>query len=180
MTPTEVVDRLHGRLCDVCPGPISDRLEGPEGQKFFRYSMVSVVAIVISEIVLLFCAGIIGWSAVVSNTVATAVATLPSYELNRKWAWGKSGRGHLMKEVIPFWVLSFIGWGFSTICVDLVEKAAKNAGYSHLVRTGLVGLTAIAAFGVLWVVKFIIFNKVLFKHGNDVPDALDGRSGLPT
>jgi hypothetical protein len=63
--------------------------------------------------------------------------------------------------------------------VDLVENAAKHAGYSHLVRTGLVGITAIAAFGVLWVVKFIIFNKVLFKHGGEI-DALDGRTGVPT
>ncbi len=164
----------------MTPSALLERLQTPEGQKLFRYSMVSVIAVCVSTVVLVFCSGVLGWSAVVSNTVATAVATIPSYELNRKWAWGKTGRGHLMKEVVPFWALSFTGWAFSTVCVDLVESFAKNQHYSHLVRTGAVTVTAIAAFGVLWIVKFVIFNKVLFVHRGPVPEALDGRTGVPT
>jgi len=155
-------------------------LRTPQGRKMFRYSMVSVVSVGVSTAVLVFCSGILSWSAVVSNTVATAVATVPSYELNRKWAWGKTGRGHLFKEVVPFWTLSFIGWGFSTLCVWLVEGYAKDHHFSHVVRTGAVGITSIAAFGILWVIKFIIFNKVLFVHRPVPVDALDGRAGIPT
>jgi putative flippase GtrA len=157
-----------------------ERLRTPVGRRLFRYSMVSVVAVAVSTSVLLFCSGVLSWSAWVSNTVATAVATVPSYELNRRWAWGKTGKGHLLKEVVPFWVLSFIGWGFSTICVDLMEHYAKSHHFSHLVRTGTVGLTSIGAFGVLWIVKFVIINKVLFVHRPVPVEALDGRTGLPT
>jgi putative flippase GtrA len=164
----------------VTTSALRDRLRTPEGQKLFRYSMVSVISVVVSTSVLLFCSGILSWSALVSNTVATAVATVPSYELNRKWAWGKTGKGHLLREVVPFWSLSFIGWGFSTICVVVVEHYAKSHHFSHLLRTGAVGITSIAAFGVLWVVKFIIFNKVLFVHRPVPIEALDGRAGLPT
>lgn len=164
----------------VSPAVLMERLRTPEGRKLFRYSMVSVISVCVSTAVLVFCNGVIGWSAWVSNTVATAVATVPSYELNRKWAWGKTGKGHMFKEVIPFWVLSFIGWGFSTICVDLMEHYAKSQHLSHLVRTGAVGVTAIAAFGVLWIVKFIIFNKVLFVHRPVPVEAFDGQAGFPT
>ena len=39
----------------------------------------------------------------------------------------------------------------------------------------------LAAFGVLWVAKFVILNKVLFVHRPEqLPEALDGRTGLPT
>ena len=157
-----------------------ERFRTPVGRKLFRYSMVSIVSVAVSTSVLLFCSGVLSWSAWVSNTVATAVATVPSYELNRRWAWGKTGKGHLLKEVVPFWVLSFIGWGFSTICVAVMEHYAKSHHFSHLARTGSVGLTSIAAFGVLWIVKFIIINKVLFVHRTVPVEALDGRTGLPT
>lgn len=164
----------------MTPSALLERLQTPEGQKLFRYSMVSVIAVAVSTVVLVICSGLIGWSAVVSNTVATAVATIPSYELNRKWAWGKTGRGHLMKEVVPFWALSFISWAFSTVCVDVMEHFARHHHYSHFLRTGTVTVTAVAAFGVLWIVKFIIINKLLFVHGEKVPEALDGRTGVPT
>ena len=39
----------------------------------------------------------------------------------------------------------------------------------------------IASFGVLWVAKFVIFNKFMFvHHPQDLPEALDGRTGVPT
>ncbi|MGH9077185.1 MAG: GtrA family protein [Acidimicrobiales bacterium] len=164
----------------VSAGAFLDRLRTPDGQRLMRYSLVSVVSVGVSTLVLVFCSGVLSWSAVVSNTVATAVATIPSYELNRRWAWGKTGRGHLWKEVAPFWVLAFVGYAFSTVCVHFVEDFAKTQQYSHLIRTGLVGITSIAAFGVLWVIKFILFNKVLFAHRPLPGEAFDGRTGLPT
>ncbi len=161
------------------PG-VLDRLRTPEGQKLFRYSMASVVSVIVSLVCLLFFNGLIGWSAAWSSTVSTAIAAVPSYELNRKWAWGKTGRGHILKEVLPFWVLAFIGWGFSTLCVRWMETYAKHHHFSHLVRTGTVAVVYVGAFGVLWVAKFIIFNKVLFAHHpEDLSPALDGRTGLP-
>lgn len=153
----------------------------PEGRKMFRYSMASVVSVVVSVALLVLFDGVFRWGAVISSTLATAIATIPSYELNRKWAWGRTGRGHLWREVVPFWVLAFIGWGFSTYSVKLTESALAHSGLAHLLRTGLIAVVYIAAFGVLWIVKFIIFNKVLFANrAGELPPALDGRSGVPS
>jgi len=150
------------------------------GVKLFRYSMASVVAVIVSTVMFVTFDGAIGFSAVVSSTLATAIAAIPSYELNRKWAWGKSGRSHLLKEVVPFWTLAFIGWGFSTFSVALMEHYAKSHHFSHLLQTVTVTLVYIGAFGVLWVGKFIIFNKFMFvhHHHHDGPQELDGASGV--
>ena len=158
---------------------VRDMLSSPTGRKLLRYSMASVVAVIVSVICLAVFNGLIGLSAWISGTLATAIGAVPSYEMNRKWAWGKSGKSHLMKEVVPFWALAFLGWGLSTISVFVMEGYAKHHQFSHLQRTASVELVYIGAFGVLWVGKFMIFNKVLFVHGHhEIPPAeLDHASG---
>ena len=161
------------------PG-VLERLRTPEGQKLFRYSMASAVAVVVSLVCLVFFNGVVGMSAWVSSTLATSIATVPSYEMNRKWAWGMTGRGHLWKETLPFWALAFLGWAFATFSVHMMEGYAIRHHFSHVLSTTTVAIVYIAAFGVLWAAKFIIFNKVLFVHRpEDLPPALDGRTGVP-
>jgi len=153
------------------------------GRKVFRYSMVSVIAVIFTIIMLGILHGLLHWSAFWSNVTATAVATIPSYELNRKWAWGKSGKSHLWKEVTPFWVLSFVGLAFSTWWAVMAESFAHHHHLHHAVQTLVVEVAVIGAFGVLWIGKFIIFNKILFVHNPGVLEdepALDGRTGFPT
>ena len=143
--------------------------------------MVSVISVVVSQIVLAIMFGVFHWTARSANILATAVGTVPSYELNRKWAWGKKGRGHFWKEVVPFWTLAFIGLAFSTWSADFAESHVENTDLSHGVQTIVVALGALAAWGFLWIGKFIFFNKVLFRtHPEDLEPALDGRTGLPT
>ena len=138
----------------------------PMGQKLFRYSMASVVAVIVSNILLLIFVGVLGMGAVWGATLATGISAVPSYQMNRKWAWGKSGKSHLWKEVVPFWTLAFIGWAFSTLCVYFMEKYAKHHHFSHVSKTFWVVFVYFMAFGVLWVAKFVIFNKVMFTHNH--------------
>jgi putative flippase GtrA len=158
---------------------LMDKFRGAEGRKLFRYSCASAVAVVCSVVLLVIFNGVIGLSAWVSSTLATALAAIPNYEMNRKWAWGKTGRSHLWKEVVPFWALAFLGWAVSTFSVHVMESYAHRHHFSHLASTASVTIVYVAAFGVLWVAKFIIFNKVLFVHHlEDLPPELDGRSGV--
>jgi putative flippase GtrA len=167
----------------ISPGALLDRARSPEGQKLIKYSAVSVISVIVSLVILTFCTGALRWSATVSNVTAVGLSAIPSYYLNRSWAWGKSGRSHLLKEVVPFWALAFLGLLISTWWVAIAERWAHHAHVSHLVLTGSVDAANLSAFGVLWIAKFVIFNKLLFAHHpeelEDIP-ALDGRSGLPT
>jgi putative flippase GtrA len=147
---------------------VKEHLASPEGRKLLKYSATSIISLVVSVILLVFFDGVVGWGAVVSSTLATAIATIPSYELNRKWAWGKHGKSHLWREVVPFWVIAFIGWGVSTYSVKLVESALKGSSLSHIERTGVIAIVYVGAFGVLWIAKFIFFNKVLFAHQHNL------------
>ena len=171
------------RVVERLPAPIADRLRGPDGQKLWRYSVASMVAVVVSEICLVIFNGVVGMSAVVASSLATSLAAIPNYYLNRKWAWGKHGRSHLLKEVIPFWALAFAGWALSTYSVYLMEHYAKRQQFSHALTTVLVAIVYVAAFGLLWIGKFIIFNKLMFVHrhhqGTEEAHSVSVNSGGP-
>lgn len=134
------------------------------GRKLFRYSMASVVAVIVSNAFLLLFVGVINMGEVLASTLATTIAAIPSYEMNRKWAWGKTGKSHLMKEVVPFWALAVLGWAVSTLAVWWMGRYAKHHDFSHGAKTFSVLLVYFGAFAVLWVGKFLIFNKVMFVH----------------
>ncbi|HVL29078.1 MAG TPA: GtrA family protein [Acidimicrobiales bacterium] len=151
------------------------------GRKWVRYSMVSVISVIISQVLLAFFFGILHWSARSANVWAVCLSAIPSYYLNRAWAWGKRSRSHLLKEVIPFWGMALIGLLLSTWAAGFAEARATAATDSRLVATMIVNAASIGAFGVLWVGKFVILNKLMFgHHPEDLPAALDGRSGIPT
>lgn len=152
-----------------------------EGRKWVRYSAVSVISVIVSQVLLLIAFGILHLSARSANIWAVCLSAIPSYYLNRRWAWGKSGRSHLLKEVVPFWTMALIGLAFSTWAADFAESYAQSRGAPHGLTTLIVMTASVGAFGVLWVAKFVILNKLMFgKHPEDLPAALDGRSGLPT
>jgi putative flippase GtrA len=100
------------------------------------------------------------------------VAGIPSYLLNRQWVWGKSGRSHLVKEILPFAVISVTGIGFSLFTASIAHHYAVSHHLHHLVRTGLVLFTNIASFGILWLAKFAILNR-LFAQLPDLEVATD-------
>jgi putative flippase GtrA len=159
------------------------RIESPEKRKFIKYSMVSVVSVVVTEVVLFICYRFLHQSGGWSGFEASVIAAVPSYYLNRSWVWKKGGRSHFLKEVVPFWVMAFIGIGFSAWVSDLAEVFARDITGNRSIQGIILQIVNVAAFGVLWIVKYIIFNKILFAHKpqelEDEP-ALDGRTGLPT
>lgn len=130
--------------------------------RFVRYSMVSGVAIVISQVAILICTALFHTSGILANTVGAVVATPASYELNRKWAWGKHGKSHLWKEVAPFWGLTLLGYLGSTGTVQLADEMCKNHHIIGLTRSLAIMGASLFAYGVVWVVKFFVFQHLVF------------------
>ncbi len=146
-----------------------------------RYTLVSVISVIVSLMVLFVTLYFFHWSARTANIVAVGVSAIPSYYLNRAWAWGKTGKSHLLKEVAPFWAMAFLGLLVSTWAAVFTKTNAHYITDSRLGVTLLVMLSNIASFGVLWFGKFVVLNKVLFAHRpSPAPAAADDRTGLQT
>jgi len=132
-----------------------------EGRKLIRYALVSVISALTSLVVLTIVYGALRlWTEVYSSLFANVVAGVPSYLLNRQWVWGKTGRSHVWREVFPFWTASLIGIGFAWLTSSEAHRLADAHHLHHVARTVLVDGANIAAFGVLWLVKFLFLNRV--------------------
>jgi putative flippase GtrA len=133
--------------------------------KFIRYSMVSAVAVAISQVTILICAWVFGLSGIAANTIGAIVATPASYELNRKWAWRKGGKSHLWREVVPFWALTIVGWLASTGTVEIADSLCQSHGVTGLARAVAIMFASLFAYGVVWIGKFFLFNRIIFATG---------------
>ena len=111
--------------------------------------------------------GALRWRALGATVVANIIGGIPSYYLNRLWAWGKSGRSHLWKEIVPFWVIAFIGAAFSIWAGVFGEHLARAHTHSHALESATVLFFSAGSFAVLWVFKFVLFNKFVFIHHGD-------------
>ncbi|MGH9028686.1 MAG: GtrA family protein [Acidimicrobiales bacterium] len=155
------------------PGERLERLERfwrlydtPGGKKMFRYVAQSVATTLFSFAILGLVYGVLRlWTEVPSTVFANVVATIPSYFLNRNWVWGKGGRSHVLREVVPFWVASIAG----IILSIFTASEARHLGleyfpHHHGLRTLLVEGANLFAFGLLWIFKFLVFNRVFRVH----------------
>lgn len=140
-------------------------LETHEGKKRFRYTMVSVITTFVSLAAIFVVFGVLHvWSETPSTIFGNAVATFPSYWLNRAWAWEKNGKSHFRREVLPFWTVSALGIAFSILGSQAARHLGRVYQLPHLEQTALVLFANVMSFLIFWPLKLMIFNKLFHVH----------------
>jgi putative flippase GtrA len=133
-------------------------------QRLARCMGVSVVSTTISVVVLVSGTVVLGLAAWFANVIAVAAATGPSYSLNRRWTWGKQGASDPWREVIPFWVMSFLGLVISTLLVGVTGAWAAHVHLPQPLGTFSVLGAHLSGFALLWGVQFVVLDRVLFRR----------------
>jgi putative flippase GtrA len=136
----------------------------PPLQRVARCLSVSVFTTLVSLTTLAILTSAFGVTPWRANVVATAVGTVPSYQLNRRWVWRLRGASDMRREVAPFWALSLTGLLVSTLAVDRADRLASTLGITGVVRTGSLLAANVTAFALLWVGQFLLLDRVLFRH----------------
>jgi putative flippase GtrA len=132
--------------------------------QWLRYGTVSLIATATSLTVLGVLVSTTSIPAGLANVLATAVGTVPSFELNRRWVWRRSGRRSVRSELVPFWLLSFSGLALSTFTVSVAAAWAAAAGLHGAARTMVIEIANVAAWGSLWVAQFVVLDRLLFRR----------------
>jgi putative flippase GtrA len=126
-----------------------------------KYTTGSVVAAVTSEIVFLVMFGPLGaWSSV-STIVAFLAGAIPNYVLNRRWAWQRTGRAH--RKEVALYVAVVAGSLLVTMAFTFVGARFAHRLFDHRsAQTLFVGAVYMFATGVVFVRKFVLFNRFVF------------------
>ena len=108
----------------------------PEGRKLVRYVLVSVVSALFAFTVLTVVYGLLQlWTEVPSVVFSNIVATFFNYYLNRRWVWGKLGRSNLLKEIIPFWIMSLSCMVLALLTASFAHQFSDAHHLNHWART---------------------------------------------
>lgn len=151
----------------------------PGWLRFSRYTVGSVICFGVSELVFvaLFAPNLLGARG--AAIVASIAGIIPGYFLNRSWTWGRRGRSDFWREVVPYWATAVI----STALAALGTGAANAlfADESRGTRTLINAAAYMLVYGVLFVAKFVIFQRWLFAPAPEAAgtDALTPSAPVP-
>lgn len=84
------------------------------------------------------------------------VGAIPGYALNRHWTWRQTGQSGMAPQMVRYWMVAFAGLAMSTAFVVVAASMWPDS-------TAVVSAANITAYGVLWIVKFTYFDRVLFR-----------------
>jgi len=124
--------------------------------KWAKYSAASMSGVVTSTGTLFVLLEVVEMSPVWSNIIAVTLGAIPNYLVNRAWTFQKRGAHSFTREVLPFWGMAILGLIISTFAVAWAAERWED-------NTLVILLANIASFGVLWVARFFILERVLFK-----------------
>ncbi len=133
-----------------------------EGKKQFRYSVTSVISVVVSQVAFMVLFGAQLVEARTASIMATLIGAVPSYVLNRYWAFEKREKNSFTQEVLPYLAVAILGLVFSTWSVDFADSHQGFVKSSALLRFLWVDGAYFGSFAVLWVAKFSFLNRILF------------------
>jgi putative flippase GtrA len=142
-------------------GSLAQKARSKLGIRFGRFAVAAAAAFVTTEVVLTICAGPLHLTATWASLIAWFSGALVSYVLSR-WAWKRKGRPNLLRETLPFWIVS----AMVIVVLTLATKFAyHSAGWLNLTgaeRVLYVDLVyGIANIGT-FLLRFLFFHYVLF------------------
>ncbi|WP_099222531.1 GtrA family protein [Mycobacterium persicum] len=136
-----------------------------EARKKLRYTAVALVFLPIGQGLI----QVLGpWlnSYTIASLLAAAIATVPNFFANKHFVWrvasGKKSAMNLHQQVLVFWTAVMLAVGLATYFTYLVDNAM--AGYSRPVHGSVVFLVQVLGFGLVWIGRYLILDRWLFRE----------------
>jgi putative flippase GtrA len=135
--------------------------------RLFRYTTGSVAATLVSEAVLLFAYGVLRLPTVVATVGAFLAGAIPNWILNRRWAWARSDRVSFRREVVPYASIVIASLLLATLFTTAADRLARTLTDSIALRSVIVGVAYLATSFVMFVAKFVLFDRLVFRDTVD-------------
>lgn len=137
------------------------RLRSKVGVRFTRFVIVAAAALTATEIALTVCNGVFHMTAVPAALVSWFVGAVVSYVMSR-WAWERKGKPDVLRETVPFWVISAMVIVILTLAVKFAYHSASWMGLTGIKHVLWVDFIWLVANFFTFLMRFVIFHYVLF------------------
>jgi putative flippase GtrA len=153
---------------------VRTRLRTQVGKRFSRFVLVAIASLTSSILMLNFLLGVLHMTAGLSGALGAITGAAVSYVLSR-WAWERKGKPHLLKETLPFWLVSLGAWTVLGLTSHYASVWALANDKSHWQRVLIVDGAYLIANCLTFLARFLIFHYVLFadRGSEPVPSALE-------
>lgn len=125
-----------------------------------RYTGGSVVATICSEVAFVLLYGPLGAGTTWSSVVSWLAGALPNYWLNRRWAWRRTDRPSLRREVLPYAAIVLITLLFATLATGAADRALHGSDLPHQAQVVLVAAVFFGVYVVMFVLRFLLFDRL--------------------
>jgi putative flippase GtrA len=134
-------------------------VSGPVRIRLARFTVASVIATALSQLVLLTVYWV-GWTdAAAASTLAFLVGSVPHFLMVRYWAWRDTDPGRLRHQLTTYFTVTLVGGvasiALTTLTEFLLVPLVSGQGWRAVVLT----LSYLAASGPVFLVKFALFDR---------------------
>lgn len=172
--------RISDALWRIVPGPLRDRLRSNVVKRFVRFAPAAAFAVAATQITYIICIGPANLTAGISGALGWFAGAAVSYVISR-WAWERKGRPSVLKETIPFAVVSICAGVILTLASKTGSAVAASMGLHHGVGKVIVAdAFYFAANCLTFALRFLIFHFVLFRDrsAGEALAVVEGREPL--
>ena len=141
--------------------PLWQKLRTKVGVRFTRFAGVAIAALATSEVALTICNGVFHMTATPAAIIAWFSGAVVSYVLSR-WAWERKGKPDVLRETVPFWVISALVIVILTLATKFGYHMASWLGLTGIKHVLFVDFVYLVANFVTFLLRFVIFHYVLF------------------
>ena len=154
---------------NLSPARLLEHARSAEGRKQLRYVGVSLFFVPVGQVLIQILGRVMG-SFTTASIVAAAILTPFNFLANRNLVWKMTSKDGLRTQIIVFWVAALLGVSLATGFTYLIEEL--TADQSELVQSVSVFFAQLAGFGVVWVGRYLVLDRWLFKvtHHGEEPD----------
>lgn len=138
--------------------------------RFARFAGASVVATVISQLVLMGLYGLGRVDATLAGIGAFIAGAIPNFLINRHWAWGRRGKPRVFREMLPYLVVIATGGIASTALVTLADSLLQPVLTTRGWRTVALDGVYVASYALLFVIKFALLDRFVFNARRGRPE----------
>lgn len=136
-----------------------------------KYFFGSVLSGLVSAVtfVALFGPGLLGSKG--ASLTASATGAISGYFLNRNWTWGRRGKAHFRKEVVPYWTTVVLTAIAAAVVTHTVNAFVRDITPDRLIRTVVNTVAFVGTYGVSFVLKYGLFHRLFGDHRDPEQEA---------